>query len=207
MGADRKPMPVRMIPHVLPGPGRLVMVVGAMAAVFLLAGCKNDLDRVRAIEVAPDGPDRTTAEAEYLYSDSGTVRNRVRAGTIAEYEGPSPHTELNGGVEITFFDQLGQSSGRLTSRRGRILPLKNRMEVEEDVVFVNAKGEKLETEQLTWAQDSGRVFTDRPVTVTRSRDIIYGQGLDAAQDLSWYTVRRITGTLFIARNDTLAPEN
>jgi hypothetical protein len=81
------------------------------------------------------------------------------------------------------------------------------MEVEEDVVFVNARGEKLETEQLTWAQDSGRVFTDRPVKVTRSRDIIYGQGLDAAQDLSWYTIRRITGTLFLDRSDTLGPKN
>jgi hypothetical protein len=43
--------------------------------------------------------------------------------------------------------------------------------------------------------------------VTRSRDIIYGQGLDAAQDLSWYTIRRITGTLFLDRSDTLGPKN
>lgn len=195
-----------MIPQVLPVPPRKYTLAAALAACALLAACKNDLDRVRAIEVAPGGPDRITTDAEYLYSDSGVVRNRVRAGTIAEFEGDSPHTELSGGVELTFFDPQGHTSGRLTARRGRILPKENRMEVEEHVVFVNAKGEQLETEQLTWVQDSGRVFTDRPVKVTRARDIIYGQGMDAAQDFSRYTVRRITGTLFIGKSDTLAPE-
>lgn len=191
----------------LPGHRPWRIPFGALVVIALLASCKNDLDRVRAMEVSPNGPDRITTNAEYLYSDSGVVRNRVRAVTIAEYGGDQPRTMMEGGVELTFFDDQGRANGRLTARRGKILSAKNRMEVEENVVFTNAKGEKLETEQLTWAQDSGRVFTDRPVKVTRSRDIIYGQGLDAAQDFHWYTVRKITGTLFIDRNDTLAPKN
>ena len=79
------------------------------------------------------------------------------------------------------------------------------MEVEDQVVFTNAKGEKLETEQLTWDQDSDRVHTDRPGNVTRTNDIIYGQGLDASQDFSRYTIRHITGSLFLDRSDTLVP--
>lgn len=175
--------------------------------VCLFLSCKNDLDRVAAIEVPANSPDRITTHAEYLYSDSGLVRNRIRAGTISEFKGPPPHTELSDGVELTFFNLDGHAGSQLTARRGHIDPEKNRMTVEEEVVFVNARGEKLETEHLTWNQDSNRVFTDCPVKITRSRDIIYGQGLDAAQDFSRYTIRRITGTLFIDRSDTLAPEN
>lgn len=186
---------------------RHFLLFGAVLLLVLLPGCKNDLDRVRAIEVPANGPDRITTEAEYLYSDSGRVRNRVRAGTIAQFSGDRPHTELGDGVELTFFGPDGQAGSKLTGRRGRIDPGKNRMEVEEKVVFINARGEKLETEQLTWSQDSGRVYTDRPVKITRAHDIIYGQGLDAAQDFSRYTIRRITGTLFIGRSDTLAPMN
>ncbi len=185
----------------------LWMLPVLLAAMGPLAGCKNDLDRVRAVEVAPNAPDRLTTQAEYLYSDSGIVRNRIRAGTIAQYDGDHPYTELSNGVELTFFDLQGRTTGRLTARRGRILPANNRMQVDEQVVFINVKGEKLETEQLNWAQDSGRVFTDRPVKVTRARDIIYGQGLDAAQDLGWYTIRHITGSLYIGKSDTLAPGN
>ena len=176
-----------------------------IACLFL--SCKNDLDRVAAIEVPANSPDRITTQAEYLYSDSGLVRNRIRAGTISEYNGTPPHMELSDGVELTFFNPDGQAGSQLTARRGTIDQETNRMTVEEQVVFVNANGEKLETEQLVWNQDSNRVFTERPVKITRARDIIYGQGLDAAQDFSRYTIRRITGTLFIDRSDTLAPEN
>lgn len=176
-----------------------------VACLFL--SCKNDLDRVAAIEVPANSADRITTQAEYLYSDSGLVRNRIRAGTISEFTGTVPRRELSDGVELTFFDPDGHAGSQLTARRGEMDQEGNRMTVEEQVVFINANGEKLETEYLTWNQDSNRVFTDRPVKITRARDIIYGQGLDAAQDFSSYTIRRITGTLFIDRSDTLAPEN
>ena len=81
------------------------------------------------------------------------------------------------------------------------------MTVDEEVVFVNARGERLETEHLTWSQDSNRVRTDRPVKITRAGDIIYGEGLDANEDFSRYTIRRITGSLYIGQSDTLAPNN
>lgn len=185
-------------------PGRPALLC---ALACLCLSCKNDLDRVAAIEVGNNGPDRITTRAEYLYSDSGTVRNRLRAGTIREYGGARPHTELMDGVELTFFNADGREGSRLTARRGRMEPAANRMVVEEKVEFVNTAGDKLETEFLAWGQDSGKVYTDRPVKVTRSRDIIYGQGLDAAEDFSRYTIRKITGTLFINQNDTLAPGN
>lgn len=173
---------------------------------LLLPSCKNDLDRVAAIEVPSNGPDRVTTNAEYYYSDSGKVLNRINAGTISEYTSEDdPHTDLSNGVELAFFDTAGHLTSTITARRGQIMPKKKRMEVEDQVVFTNAKGEKLETEQLTWDQDSDRVFTDRPVKVTRAKDIIYGQGLDAAQDFSRYTIRHITGSLFLDRSDTLAP--
>ena len=179
-----------------------------LAAVLFAAGfsaCKNDLDRVAALEVPADGPDRITTGAEYLYSDSGLVRNRVRAATIEEYTGDDPRTELSGGVELTFFSPDGKLNGVLTARRGSILPAEKRMQVDQQVVFTNARGEKLETEQLTWDQDSGRVHTDKPVKVTRAKDIIFGQGLDASEDMSKYTVRKVTGTVFLDAGDTLAP--
>jgi hypothetical protein len=48
------------------------------------------------------------------------------------------------------------------------------------------------------------VHTDRPVRITRAQDILFGQGLDATEDFSRYTIRRITGSLQLDR-DTLAP--
>ena len=79
------------------------------------------------------------------------------------------------------------------------------MEVYEQVVFVNQKGERLETEQLTWYEDSARVRTDKAVRVQRGADVIHGLGLDATEDFSSYVIHRITGQFYMP-DDTLAPE-
>jgi LPS export ABC transporter protein LptC len=172
----------------------------------VLCGCQNDLDKVAAIEVELNAPDRITSAAEYLYSDSGRVTNRLRAGRIAEWStGERKRTEMSDGVELVFFDRKGEEQSKLTARRGLILPKEKRMEVYEQVVFVNEKGERLETEQLTWYQDSARVRTDKAVRVQRGPDVIHGMGLDAAEDFSSYVIHRITGQLYVP-DDTLATD-
>lgn len=173
---------------------------------ILLVACQNDLDKVAAVDVEQNAPDRTTTQAEYFYSDSGRVTNRLRAGRIAEWStGERKRTEMSEGVELVFFDRVGEENSKLTARRGLILPREKRMEVYEEVVFVNAKGERLETEQLTWYQDSARVRTDKAVRVQRGHDVIHGLGLDAAEDFSSYVIHRITGQLYVP-DDTLAAD-
>lgn len=167
--------------------------------------CRNDLDKVAAVEVQQTAPDRVTTDAEYFFTDSGRVRNRLRSGRIAEWSAEPKRTELSEGLELVFFDSVGIQRSILTARRGVLIPSEKRMEVHEQVVFINEKGERMETEQLTWDQDSARVYTDRPVRIQRGGDIIHGEGLTAAEDFSRYTIRRITGILYVSEDDTLAP--
>ncbi len=181
-----------------------VWSIPILIGVGMFISCKNDLDRVAAVEVAGTSPERITYEAEYLYTDSGVVRNRLRAGRISEWADPK-RTEMTEGVELVFYgDEPGKESV-LTARRGLILPKEKRMEVFEQVVFVNAKGERLETEQLTWHEDSARVTTDKAVRIQRGPDVIHGMGLDAAEDFSQYVIHRITGQLYM-QDDTLATD-
>ena len=175
-------------------------------AALLTTACKNDLDRVSAVELPEAGPDRVTHQAEYFLSDSGRVRNRLRAGTIAEWTTEPRRTELSEGVQLDMIDANGHEVARLTARRGVIMPGDKRMEVFDQVVFVNAMGERLETEHLVWQRDSARVHTDKPVRIERRRDVIHGIGLDASEDMSRYTVRRITGILEPHAEDTLAAD-
>lgn len=185
------------------GAGRRLpgFVLGLLAAGAV--ACTNDLDRVASVELSADAPDRITSDAEYLFSDSGRLHNRLRAGRIAEHLAKDRRrTELSEGVELVFFDRAGREGSVLTARRGIILPAEKRMEVSENVVFTNARGERLETEHLVWSQDSGRVHTDRPVRIARGADVIHGVGLEANEDFSRYVVKRITGTFVVATGDT-----
>jgi LPS export ABC transporter protein LptC len=167
--------------------------------------CKNDLDQLARVDMDATAPDRVTTGAEYFYSDSGIVRNRLRAGKVEEYMTEERQkTVMSDGVELVFFNPDGGQGSVLTARQGLIKPRKNRMEVRDHVVFTNVRGERLETEHLVWSQDSDRVWTDQPVKIIRAEDILYGQGLDANEDFSRYTIRRLTGTLYVDPEDTLA---
>ncbi len=176
-----------------------------LLVVCVLLGCKNDLDQLAEVDMDAAAPDRVTTRAEYFYSDSGIVRNRLRAGRVEEFMSENrQRTEMSEGVELVFFGPDGEQGSTLTARKGLIKPRKNRMEVKDNVVFTNARGERLETEHLVWSQDSDRVWTDQPVKIIRSQDILYGQGLDANEDFSRYTIRKLTGTLYVDPGDTLA---
>lgn len=177
--------------------------IPTLFGVGMFFSCKNDLDKVAAVEVAGSSPDRITLNAEYLFTDSGHVRNRLRAGRISEWANDPKRTEMTDGVEIVFFDTLGVQTSVLTAQRGLIQPTEKRMEVSGQVVFINNKGERLETEQLTWVQDSAMVRTDKAVRIQRGSDVIHGMGLDAKEDFSHYVIHRITGQLFLAPDDTL----
>jgi len=179
--------------------------IPTLIGVGMFVSCTNDLDKVAAIEVVGSSPERVTHEAEYLYTDSGVVRYRLRAGTISEWPSDPKRTELTDGVELVFYGAKDGGESVLTARRGLILPKEKRMEVFEQVVFVNSKGERLETEQLTWYQDSARVRTDKAVRIQRGLDVIHGMGLDAAEDFSSYVIHRITGQLYM-QDDTLAAD-
>jgi LPS export ABC transporter protein LptC len=183
---------------------RAILIGIPVLVAGMFVSCSNDLDKVAASELEADSPDRVTSQAEYLYTDSGRVRNRLRAGRIAEWINEPKRTEISEGLEVVFFDAEGRPGSTLTARRGLILPGQKRMEAYENVVFVNDKGERLETEQITWDRDSARVRTDKPVRIRRGEDIIHGNGLDATEDFSRYTIRNITGILYLPADDTLA---
>jgi VWFA-related protein len=65
----------------------------------VLPSCRNDLDNVAAVEVPAAAADRVTTGAEYIMTDSGKVRNRLRAGRISEWTGEPQRTEIDDGLE------------------------------------------------------------------------------------------------------------
>lgn len=169
-------------------------------SLFLLSSCKNDLDSVAAVDLHAEGPDRTSTDVEYFYSDSAIVRNRLRAARVEEYMTKPERTELSGGIELVFFTVGGAEGSKLTAQRGTIRSAERLMRVAGDVVFVNVKGETLRTEELHWVQDSAIIRTDKPVTIERKQDVIHGQGLRAAEDFSRYTISRPVGNFAVPKD-------
>lgn len=143
---------------------------------------------------AKEFPIKTTYKAEYFYTDSGKVKNKLFSNKLERFAGDTNYTKLTNGFSLSFFDDNQKLEATLTAKNGFIIDSKNYMEAKDSVVFVNNKGEKLFTEQLIWMQDSDLVYTTKPVTITSENGVLYGKGLRSNQNFSKYKILNTTGS-------------
>jgi LPS export ABC transporter protein LptC len=69
------------------------------------------------------------------------------------------------------------------------------IEVRNDVRLENVKGERLNTEKLTWNQASKKIYTDQFVKITTPDEVIYGDGFESNQNFTEYKIFKIRGIL------------
>lgn len=76
------------------------------------------------------------------------------------------------------------------------------MEVKNDVVVVNEKGERLNTEHLIWDEKTRRIYTDVFVKITTPDKVFYGDGLDADDSFMKWVIKKPRGTFYVNTDET-----
>lgn len=171
-------------------------VIPLLFAFGILCSCENDLEDVAAL-TQEKVPIRKGKDVTVIYSEKGAVMVKITAPLLEEYQGDEHYTEMKKGIHAIFYDSLMNVSSVLTSNYAIQYPDERKMEVKDDVVVINDKGEQLNTEYLVWDQDSAIIFTDEFVKVTMEDEILLGEGLIAAQDFSWFRILKPTGIVSI----------
>jgi hypothetical protein len=69
------------------------------------------------------------------------------------------------------------------------------MEARKNVVVVNEKGERLNTEHLIWDEKKEKLLSDDFVKITTKDEIFYGNGFEANQDFTKYRIYKLKGTI------------
>jgi LPS export ABC transporter protein LptC len=67
----------------------------------------------------------------------------------------------------------------------------------ENVEMFNTQNERLETQEITFLQDSDLIYTDKFVTITTNSGIIRGIGLRSNQNFTKYRILKPTGDVYI----------
>lgn len=164
----------------------------ALLAVMLFS-CKNKIEEVGEM-FSENMPTQTTYDAVYTYSDSARITSTINTSKLERYETEdTSYAVFPLGLHIEFAGNAEHSSSNLRAKYGIWRQDVRTMEVQKEVVFTNGKGEKLETEELIWYQDSARIYTDEFVKITQEGAVIYGHGMEAAEDFSWYRLKKISG--------------
>lgn len=184
---------------------RLLFLVSYLFLTFL-SSCENDIAVVNSITSVNEKklPLESGKNVEIMYSDSARVRAKLNAPKLDRYAGAKPYMELPKGLELIFYDEHKNLQTKLTADYGIGFDSGNgmeHMEAKRNVVVINQKGDKLNTEHLIWNAITKKIFTDEFVKITTNDEIIWGDGLVANQDFSDYTIKNVKGQINIKEED------
>lgn len=161
----------------------------------IFSSCTNDPEEVEEINDEELFPDQEMKDVDVLYTSSGKVKFRLIAPLVLQYGGEKSFNEMPEGVEVLVYDSAMNVSSRLTSNYAIDQTYARKMEAKEDVVVINEKGEKLNTEHLIWDLEKDEIRSDVFVKITTDQQVLMGEGLVSNQDFSDYRILSPRGVI------------
>jgi LPS export ABC transporter protein LptC len=133
------------------------------------------------------GPLIEADSIQMLYSDSAVVRVKVQAPK--QYEFVDGNREFPMGIYVEFYEPDGSVSSTLVADKAFYFREQDRYTAVGHVVIEGRKeNNRLDTDTLHWSPPTERVYTKAPVLITEMQDTLRGEGLEAKQDFSTYTI-------------------
>jgi LPS export ABC transporter protein LptC len=176
---------------------------GLAALVLFCAACGNRDEEKQQIFTKDDVAVEIAKDVEILYSDSAVVRVRVLGPVMHNFtDRYEPKQEFPAGVKIEFLEKDHSVRSTLTAKTAVREQEKSTISARDSVVLVNKAGEVLETEELIWEERTQKVRTDKFVKVTKpGGEVLYGFGLEADQDFSYWKIIVPKGRLKVEQLD------
>lgn len=177
--------------------------VGGIVGCWLFLLSCNDLKvEKRQVFTQDDVAIEVGHDVEILYSDSAVVRVRVTGPLLHNYsDRENPRQEFPEGVKIDFLEPDLSVRSVLTAKTAVRYQEKGQIIARDNVVLVSAQNEKLETEELIWDEKTAKVYTEKFVKVTKPGEVIYGYGLEAEQDFSYWKITVPKGRIKVEQLD------
>ena len=168
----------------------------------MVIGCKNDPKEINALVTKGAQQEDKAEDVTILYSDNGHVKMKLYAKEFVKNDvAKPPYTEMRRGLKVEFFDDSLNVESTLNARYARYYEKQNNILIRDSIVIVNKKGEKVNTEELVWNQSAKKLFTEKFVKITTPTQVMYGDGLEANEDFTWYRILNPKGIVAVDKKE------
>lgn len=155
---------------------------------------KTPQQKIEAIENRAEIPGLDVKEVTTVISDSGITRYRISAPRWQIYDKAiEPYWLFPEGLHLEDFDQNIEVNASVDAKYAHFNQTKQIWELDKDVIAVNLKGEKFETQQLFWDQKFEKIYSDSFITITQATMVITGYGFESDQTMTRYVIRNPQG--------------
>jgi LPS export ABC transporter protein LptC len=179
-----------------------IFIPGVLFVVFTQAACNNDPEQIKALTSKTAVQEDKATDVIFIHSEHGKVKARLSAHIFVRNEvAKPPYTDLKEGIKVEFYDDSGLVSSTLKAGYARYYEQQGNILIRDNVVIVNKKGEQLNTEELVWNQKVEQFYTEKFVKITTATQVLYGDGLEANKDFTWYHIKNLKGTVQVNKNE------
>jgi len=161
-----------------------------------LASCTKKTVKLTAgaVENRSTMPVLSAHDVNTLISDSGVTRYRIKASSWQIYDKANPpYWEFPEGIYLEKFNPDLSVDAYLEADYAYYDEQARLWRLDGNVHSLNQLGEKFETPQLYWNQNTERLYSDSVITITKATSIIKGIGFESNQQMTKYIIRRPTG--------------
>lgn len=151
---------------------------------FFIIGC-NQKENTQPLEY--EGPLQEAENVELSYTENQLVKVKLKTPLLYEFK--TGDREFPKGIYLEFFDEAGLLSSTLRADHAYYFKSEDKWRARGKVEVVNQeKNEQLNTEELFWFPAKEEILSEKFVTIRQQQTVVYGEGLQAKQDMSTYTI-------------------
>lgn len=178
-------------------------ILFAALLVLSVSGCKNDPEEINALVNKQSMQEDRADEVTIIYSERGKSKIRMYATEFIRNEvAKPPFVDMRKGLKVEFFEDSSDNvESTLTALYARWYEGKGNVLIRDSVVVVNKKGETLRTEELIWNQNVRKFYTEKFVRINTPDQVMYGDGLEANEDFSWYRIKNPKGVVRVDKEE------
>lgn len=169
-------------------------------ALFWFSSCQNDPDEIEALVGPAAFQEDRAREVTFLFSENGNTQARLYADEFVRQEkAQPPYVDLRGSLRMEVFDDSLGVESVLTAGYARYYEKQGNILIRDEVVVKNKKGEHLFTDELIYHRIRARFYTEKAVRIETPDQIMYGDGLEANEDFSWYEILHPQGVVKVEK--------
>ena len=174
---------------------QLFVLILIVSIVFF--SCENDIKQINAITERTVFPTQTAENLTVLRSDSGIIIARIHADEIKVYSDiKEPYTIFPKGLKVETFKKFPKVESSIYAEYAIYYDKKGLWIARSNVKTQNAKGEKLNTEELFWNEKKKIIYSDKFSKITTEDGVLYGKnGFTADQNFSKWKLINTQGTV------------
>jgi LPS export ABC transporter protein LptC len=169
---------------------------------FAIAACKNDLNEVKALTEKTNRQEDRAEDVTIINSKNGKIKMRAFAREFVRNTSTKRgYIDMNGNLKAEFYNDSGQVENVLTADSSRYYEAEGNVLVWDSVQIISKKGERLNTSELIWNASIQKFFTEKPVRITTPTEVLYGNGMEANSDFTWYQITNTKGTVQVNKGE------